>query len=341
MKILIDIGHPAHYFNYKNFILYLENNNHNVYITIRNKDVLSDIMLHDKIKFIKTNEAGSNTFKLIFELFSRTFHIYKIIRKKEIDVLFGSINAAYVSKLINKPSFIYAEDDDNIIPFLVNFGYPFFKKIIMPNVIRFKRFPQKRVFHNSYHELAYLHPNNFTPDENILKKYNLEKKKYVILRLNSLKAHHDVGAKGISNELYTKIKEILKDYTIIESKENSKTHQIEPWDMHHVLSFAKMIICDSQTMAAEAMVLGTPSIRINTFVGRISYLEELENKYNLGYGYLPIFENEEKILKTINYLITDKEIEELWHNKRQIMLSEKCDLNQWMINYFEKEINKN
>ena len=55
-------------------------------------------------------------------------------------------------------------------------------------------------------------------------------------------------------------------------------------DMHHVMAFASLYIGDSQTMAAEAGVLGVPFVRFNDFVGRIGYLRELEDVYELGYG---------------------------------------------------------
>jgi len=42
--------------------------------------------------------------------------------------------------------------------------------------------------------------------------------------------------------------------------------------MHHVMAFASLYIGDSQTMAAEAGVLGVPFVRFNDFVGRIGYL---------------------------------------------------------------------
>ncbi len=54
--------------------------------------------------------------------------------------------------------------------------------------------------------------------------------------------------------------------------------------MHHVMAFASLYIGDSQTMAAEAGVLGVPFVRFNDFVGRIGYLRELEDTYHLGYG---------------------------------------------------------
>ena len=50
------------------------------------------------------------------------------------------------------------------------------------------------------------------------------------------------------------------------------------------MAFASLYIGDSQTMAAEAGVLGVPFVRFNDFVGRIGYLRELEDTYHLGFG---------------------------------------------------------
>ena len=48
--------------------------------------------------------------------------------------------------------------------------------------------------------------------------------------------------------------------------------------------FASLYIGDSQTMSAEAGILGTPFVRFNDFVGRINYMAEMEDVYELGYG---------------------------------------------------------
>lgn len=340
MNILFDINHPAHVHLFKNLIKHLIPN-HKIVVTARQKDVTTILLEHHNIDYMALSEISNNSTGLIAELLIKDYKTLLLHLKHKFDIGIGtSYSIPHVSFISRMKSYFFNEDDDRLSKFNDLFVQPFATKIINPKCLYISSLKAKRVLYNSYHELAYLHPNNFTPNIALLKKYDLVDKKYVILRLNSLQAHHDIGAKGISNEMYLKIKALLKDYIIIESRENSKTHQIEPWDMHHVLAFAKMIICDSQTMAAEAMVLGVPSIRINTFVGRISYLEELENKYNLGYGILPLAENESNILDTINHLANDTNIESLWQEKKEKMLSEKCDLNQWMIEYFEKEINK-
>jgi predicted glycosyltransferase len=166
-----------------------------------------------------------------------------------------------------------------------------------------------------------------------LTKYGLKKREYVIFRLSALKAHHDVGAKGISNELKEKMLSLLGSYDIIESLEGKTGNKVEPWDMHHLLAFAKMIISDSQTMTIEAAVLGVPSLRINTFIGKSTVIDELEKKYKLSFGIFP--HHETQIMEILNSLIQNEQLEEQWQQKRQVLLQDKVDFNQWMIEYFE------
>jgi predicted glycosyltransferase len=145
--------------------------------------------------------------------------------------------------------------------------------------------------------------------------------------------------KGISTDLLNKLKTILSNIKVIESSEIKKQYYIRPWDMHHVLAHAKLIISDSQTMAAEAMVLGVPSIRVNSFVGKLSYLQELESKYGLGFGFLP--SSEKAIIDTLKKLLNDSNTSKDWHFKTAQMLKDKINLNEWMINFLEKEFKHN
>ena len=52
---------------------------------------------------------------------------------------------------------------------------------------------------------------------------------------------------------------------------------VPPEHIHQVMAGASMFIGDSQTMAAEAAVLGVPSVRFNDFVGKLGYLNELQD----------------------------------------------------------------
>ena len=130
--------------------------------------------------------------------------------------------------------------------------------------------------------------------------------------------------------------------------------KINPLDMHHVMAFASLYIGDSQTMAAEAGVLGVPFVRFNDFVGRIGYLRELEDVYELGYGIhasvlpadSPIRRNDgslqpsgvEELYKRVEQLVTmpSAERRELFQQRRQQMLNDKIDCAKFLTWFIEE-----
>jgi len=331
MNFLFDIGHPAHVHLFKNFIIHLKKEGHKVVVVSRKKDVTEILLDHYKIDHHPVTKAATNKYGMLKELLVRNKFIFHLHKKHKFDAAFGtSASIGFLKLKYGVPAYNFNEDDDDVMKLYSFLAYPFATKIINPDCLKFKKWRDKRILYPSYHELAYLHPNNYIPDRNIVKSYNLEPGKYVIIRLSALKAHHDTGINGISYEVLEQIEERLSEYQIIKSKEQTKEYQIKPWDMHHVLAYAKMIISDSQTMTAEAAVLGRPSVRINDFVGRISYLEELEHKYGLTYGIKP--GQEEELLEKISNLLSERNSENNWKHKRAIMLRDKVDLTEWMTN---------
>jgi len=99
-----------------------------------------------------------------------------------------------------------------------------------------------------------------------------------------------------------------------------------------VMAFADMVIGDSQTMVIEASVLGTPSIRCNTFVGRLSCMEELEHRYGLTAGFLP--KDFDKLLAKIDEWLAEPDLKEKWAQRRQVMLADCVDLTSWILDLF-------
>lgn len=340
-KILFDIGHPAHVHLFKNLIFYLKDKNYPFFVTTRNKDITHNLLSHYNIPFTCISKAAkSNIISMIFELFVRNIRLIKLCVNEKIGIGIGtSVSISHLSffSFGGFKSYNIGEDDDAVVPLLCYSTYPFTTKIINPNCLEFKLWEGKRVLHPSYHELAYLHPNNFKADENIIKKYGLKKNNYIVFRFSALTAHHDSKAKGISPQLRGDIQNVLNNYEIIESFESKSGSKIEPWDMHHVLANAKMIISDSQTMTIEGSVLGVPSIRINTFIGKSTVIEELENKYEIAYGFFP--NDKENIISLLKKLINDDKLEEKFKIKKNLLLKEKVDFNKWLIDYFEDEIN--
>jgi predicted glycosyltransferase len=233
------------------------------------------------------------------------------------------------------------EDDAAVVPMMANLTFPFANEILTPEVCDNGRWNKKSVKYNSYHELAYLHPNHFTPDKKIVEKYFSSEKPYFIIRFAKLNAHHDVGIQGINTKIAQKLIDILKPHgDIYITSERELEPQFEPYrikinplDMHHVMAFAQLYIGDSQTMAAEAGVLGVPFVRFNDFVGRIGYLEELENHYHLGFGIKT--KDVEKLYSTVNELVAMENRREIFQARRQKMLSEKIDYAKFLTWFIE------
>jgi predicted glycosyltransferase len=188
-----------------------------------------------------------------------------------------------------------------------------------------------------------LHPDVFTADKNVVRKYFNPDETYFIIRFAKLKAHHDSGVKGIDRDVALKLIELLKPHGkvyITAEREMEKEFEpyrlkIAPIDMHHVMAFADMYIGDSQTMAAEAGVLGVPFIRYNDFVGRIGYLRELEDVYKLGFGIKP--ENEALLLSTVSSLLMNGNRKSEWREKRERFLKDKINVTDFFVEVITKQ----
>lgn len=331
-KFLFDIGHPAHVHLFKNLIFHFQKTGIPFKVVTRDKEITNELLTHYEIPFESISAPRSTKLGMFREFLERTWKIYRLHKKEKFTHALGtSVSIGPLSQLTfgKVKSYNFNEDDDDVVPLYTKLAYPGSTKIINPDCLKYSKWKNKRVLVPSFHELAYLHPKNFTPDPEIPIKYGLEPQKYVILRLSALKAHHDSEAEGLSDELITLIRDELNEFEIIESNEGKKGGKIKPWDMHHVMAFAKMVISDSQTMSAESAILGVPYIRINNFVGRISYLNELENKYLLGSGFLP--KDQYKIINCISNLKKNRRDPE----KFKALLQDKIDFNQWQISFLK------
>ena len=161
------------------------------------------------------------------------------------------------------------------------------------------------------------------------------------MRFSGLNAHHDVGIRGINNNIAKRLVNMMAPYgNVYITSERSLSADLDPFriainplDIHHVMAFAGLYIGDSQTMAAEAGVLGVPFVRFNDFVGRIGYLNELENKYQLGFGIKP--DEEDKLYHTVQTLLEMGNRKDLFQERRRIMLSECINFADFLTNYIE------
>ena len=331
MKILIDIGHPAHVHYFRNFISLMEKNGHEFLITARDKEVTFNLLDAYKIPYKSRGKGGKGFLGKIIYLFKGNFIIYKAAKifKPDLFLSFASPYAAQISVIFRRPHIALDDTEHSIIE--QTLYIPFSSVIITPHSFK-KYLGQKHIKINSYFELCYLHPNVYTPKKTILSELNLVENEYVILRFVSWNAAHDFGQSGLSVKLKKKIIEkISSRFKVIISSEfklpaelNEYSLKTNPTNLHDLLYYSRLCISEGATTASECSVLGTPNIYVNSI--KVGYLEEQIKIYGLGYSIL----EEEKLLLTIEELLTTPDIKEYWQEKRIKMLTEKIDFTHFL-----------
>lgn len=336
MKILIDIGHPAHIHYFKNSVEILSKKGCEFLFVVRERDSTIELIENLGFKYISRGKGGGNIISKLLLLPVIDFKLYKIARKFKPDMFisFSSPYAAHVAKIMRKPHIAF-DDTEHAV-----FGHalyrPFTDVVLSPSCYNAKLSRNQMLF-NSYMELCYLHPNYFTPQRQIYKELGVnENEKYCVLRFVSWEANHDVGQHGLTiDDKINIVNQLSAHCRVFISSEQKLPDQllknrlnIHPSRLHQVLAFADLYIGEGGTTASEAAVLGTPAIYINTLKAG---LFEDEIKYGLLYHLLDI---NEVITKAKEILNNDNSKTE-YQAKRDVLLNDKIDPTAFMIWFIE------
>jgi len=336
MRILIDIGHPAHVHYFKNFIRIMKENGHVFLISARNRSIIHYLLKKYNLPFYNRGKGKNGIIgKLIYMVYADFLLLKMAFRfKPDLFLSFASPYAAQTAWLMRKPHIVL--DDTEHAKFGHLFYKPFSTVFLNPSCF-FKKFGKKQVFFNSYMELCYLHPNRFKPNSSILEELGVkENERYVIMRFVSWKASHDIGHSGLTLEMKHKaVKEFSKYAKVFisseaELPEELKQYQIKitPEKMHDVLAFATLYIGEGATMASECAVLGTPAIYVNSLTA--GTLEEQE-KYGLISGY----RNSDGVLQKAKEFLQIPNLKEEYQSRRMKMLEDKIDVTAFMVWFIE------
>lgn len=363
MNILFAVNHPAQYHLFKHSFYALKNEGHKVMFVIRDKDILEKLMLADQQPYVRliTKRVGKGFLSVLskgaVDILLQESRLFTYCRRHRPDLMVGTDYCiTHVGKLLNIPSIVFNEDDFYINRIFCSLAYPFATYIVSPNVCDVGKYTQKKIGYDGYQKLAYLHPSVFTPEQRVAEKYFTETRNYVLIRLVSFSAGHDVEQHhtGIDEIILNKIIQCceLRGFKIYISSEAPIPLKFVKYelkanvqDMHHIMSFASLFIGDSQSMIVEAAMLGTPSIRFNSFVGKISVLNELEEKYKLTTG---IHTSQPgKLLKELDEMLVSDDLKSLYQKRRLQMLEDKIDVSgfiTWLLSGFPvslSEMNNN
>lgn len=334
VKIAVYINHPSQFYIFKNIIQHLRDGNFSYKLFIKQKDILEELLIRDNLphEIISDNKKSNSIYGIIKNVVTKNKTFYRKLKVYKPDFLIScGSDVAQVGFLLGIPRFVLNDDDASIVPFSVFFGWPFATKIFAPEGCNMGYWGKKTIFYHGFQKLAYLHPKYFRPNLKILGKYGLIATKYFIIRSVSLTAHHDRNIRGLTNDHISTLIGIMSKYgRILITSENKLPEnlesfklEIDPLDIHHLIFYSSLVVGDSQSMAQEAALLGTPSIRFNDFKGRIGIMEKLEKTFQLTYGISP---DEPHMLYEIVEKLASKTDKSDFQAKTKKMVVEMIDL---------------
>ncbi len=338
MRIVVDIGHPAHVHFFKNFIHESRHRGHDILITAADKDVAFELLDDYGLEYVKLGSTGRSLWRKIVSVPTLDWKLWRAVRRFDPDLFLGlgSIRATHVAKVLGKHSIIFNDTEATIKEHILY--YPFADRVVSPRCFG-RNFGAKHIRYDGYHELAYLHPDRFEPNPRVLDELGIGRhEKIFIVRFIAWEATHDIGQKGFDLEGKRNIvKRLNKEGRVIITSEGKLPDDLYPYQMsisptkmHDVLAFASMYVGEGATMASEAAVLGVPVVFLSTLVH--NYLHEQADKYQL----IHVFNMQRPAIVKMRELLEQSDLKEEYQRRRQKMLADKIDVTAFMLDFVDK-----
>lgn len=339
MRILFDIGHPGHVHFYKHAAWKLMEKGHEVFFSARDKDVTLSLLKQYRFPYRTLSSIGKNKFGLYREFIEREFALLRLVKSFKPDVMteIGGVFIAPIGKLLGIPTIVFTDTEHASINKVL--AYPFASAICTPTSFT-DNLGDRQIRYAGSHELAYLSPQYFQPDPQVLKEINVrEDEPFIVLRFVAWKASHDIGQQGFTLNVKRQVIKTLEKYgRVFITSEEPLPEEFEPYRItlpphriHDLMYYARLLMGDGSTMAEEAGILGTPAIYSSTLAHRMGYLIELMGRYQLVYSYYDPQEALEQAVRILEQ--PDSKAE--WLRRRDRMLSEKIDVTKFLVDTLE------
>ncbi|HEY9113867.1 MAG TPA: DUF354 domain-containing protein [Bacteroidales bacterium] len=332
MRILIDIGHPAHANFFRNPANILRKQGHTVIISVLHRGRLPKIVREEYPDFniIKSGTYKSNKWSIIFQANILRFFIqlYNVFNYKiDFGLSVGSFTLGAALKIKGKKNIQFDDDPERgMNVFLERMTAT---KIYFPPIIKETK---KISTYNALKEWSYLSPKYFLANKTVLEKYKVKPKNYIFIREVQTKSLNYSGQNpdiilGIADKIKNNITVLLS----LEDKSKALLYPKnwiilkEPVDnIHSLIYFSTSVISSGDSMAREGAMLGVPSI----YAG---YREMNANKILIDKGML-VKKEPNEIPQFLNNIFEGKEQFENQDLFRENLLNEWTDINELIIN---------
>ena len=208
-RFLFYFVHPAKFHLFRSTINNLKNKGHDVDIIITGRDILEELVCNEGWKYKKIFPNGRKIrgihvwLSAMIYSFLTIIKLLQIILFKKYDMYITDDLLTFIGRIKNTPSIFVTDDDLNAVPesiiLMISANY-----ILAPKICDLGKYNSKKLGYSGYKALFHLHPNHFIPNKNKIPK-DLINQDYFFIRVVSPTSTHDVGKKGINNDVLRKI----------------------------------------------------------------------------------------------------------------------------------------
>lgn len=345
-RILIEIGHPAHVHHFKHLYWELEKLGWVGLFVTKDKECAIDLLIAYNLPYrvLGLNKRGIIRKILTLPMFS--LRMIKIAREFKPDIFVSRVSplSGYASRVLGKPHITFTDTEN--VRLLDSISQPF-ADVILTSDVYHREHGKKQLRYPGYHELAYLHPNRFTPDKTVVREAGIDPdERYAIVRFVTWGAHHDIGHSGFNLQnrikLVTELSRLIRVYI---SSEGGLPEELAGFNlrmraehMHQVLAHADFLVSESATMASECAMLRTPAVYLNT-----EHYGSTDSQ--AGYGLIYLYPSTEKgqddAVKMALSMAKDIDIRQQHQLKKYNMLNQKIDVTAfmvWLVEYYPRSI---
>lgn len=328
--VVVTIQHPAHVHFYKHAIRELERRNHDVHLFVVSKDVATDLLDYYGFEYEVLGERGPRL-TLPARQAAVEYRLWRAARRLQPDVMtaIGGVAVSHVAPLVGARSVVFTDTEHATVSNRI--AFPFADEVLTPDCYGDDH-GSNQVRYTGCHELAYLHPDRFSPDPSVLSEVGLSTDdRFVILRHGGWGAIHDVGDAGFDDVADVVHRLESTGVEVLLTSENTHPPEVAdrgldlPADrMHDLLAYADLFIGESGTMSLEAAVLGTPAVYIHT--ARPGIIDRLDR-----YGLMYTFHGEDRHEQGIQTAIELVDANVDWEDRRREFVEDHVDTTEIVV----------
>lgn len=347
MKVLFDVTHPAHVHLFRPLARRISEDGGEILFVGRRKDVTVELLESFSLPFVIPTKIRSRAGWIgdAAEFTQRAWSLRRLIADWAPSVLLTRNPTGAVAGLWTRTWTVFDTDDGRTVGMHYWAARPFADVITSSLHDPEDHGPRHRRY-RSLKALGFLNALQFLPNQAARDHYGIPEGDLFVVRFSRHEASHDRRISGIDAATRAALLRMLRpEGHVLVSEEGRGTLlfpsfgesssgqdgvPVRPEDFHPLLADATLCVGDSQSVAAEAAVLGVPTVRLSGFTGRTFYLSLLEERYGLIRNLRP--GEETALLDAVRSILDDRSAaRSRARGAAKTLSAESEDLVEWFI----------